>query len=80
MDHTLIKDILGRLLKDLDLPFKGMEVGEEGDIVRVDISSDQPSRIIGWHGETLNSLQHLVKSIARSQAKLERSPFIVLDV
>lgn len=80
MDHKLIQDILGRLLKDLDLPFKGVEVGEEGDIVRVDISSDQPSRIIGWHGETLNSLQHLVKSIVRSQAKLERSPFIVLDV
>src|SRR3989344_459284 len=80
MDHTLIKDILGRLLKDLDLPFKNVEVGEEGDILRVDISSDEPSRIIGWHGETLNSLQHLVKSIARSQAKLERSPFIVLDV
>lgn len=80
MDSALIKDILGTLLKDLDLPFHQIMVSEEGDIVRVDISSDQPSRIIGWHGETLNSLQHLTKSILRSLAKLERSPFLVLDV
>lgn len=80
MDHALIKDILGKLLKDLDLPFSSITVGEEGDILRVDISSNEPSRIIGWHGETLNSLQHLAKSILRSLAKLERSPFLVLDV
>jgi len=80
MDSALITDILGRLLQDLDLPFTGIAISEEGDIVRVDISSNEPSRIIGWHGETLNSLQHLSKSILRSLAKLERSPFLVLDV
>ena len=80
MDHALIKDTLGKLLTGLDLPYKDIVVSAEGDILRVDISSNEPSRIIGWHGETLNSLQHLVKSILRSQAKLERSPFIVLDV
>jgi spoIIIJ-associated protein len=38
------------------------------------------SRIIGWHGETLNSIQHLAKSIIRQKEKLDRSPFLVLDV
>lgn len=80
MDSTLIKDILGKLLTGLNLPYRDIAVSSEEDIVRVDISSDQPSRIIGWHGETLNSLQHLAKSILRSQAKLERSPFLVFDV
>jgi spoIIIJ-associated protein len=47
---------------------------------RVDITSDDASRIIGWHGETLNSVQHLLKSIVRAQLKLERTPLIVVDV
>ncbi|MCA9371081.1 MAG: hypothetical protein KC680_03930, partial [Candidatus Peregrinibacteria bacterium] len=38
------------------------------------------SRIIGWHGETLNSIQHLAKSIIRQKGNLDRSPFLVLDV
>ncbi|MFH0770078.1 MAG: R3H domain-containing nucleic acid-binding protein [Candidatus Peregrinibacteria bacterium] len=80
MDHTFIQDTLRALLTHLDLPFDEISVKEEGEFVRVDIVSTDASRIIGWHGETLNSLQHLVKAIVRSAEKLERSPFIVLDV
>lgn len=53
---------------------------KEGDITRVDIESGEASRIIGWHGETLNAVQHLLKSIVRTAEKLERTPFIVVDV
>lgn len=49
-------------------------------MIRVDINSPEASRLIGWHGETINSVQHLLKSIIRSKKNLERSPFIVLDV
>ena len=81
MDHQKIKDILGGLMTRLSLPFEAISVTEEKEgITRVVISSSQASRIIGWHGETLNSLQHLVKSIMRSMEKLDRSPFIVLDI
>jgi spoIIIJ-associated protein len=80
MDTTLITGIVSALLTELALPFSDVKAAPEGDVIRVDITSDAPSRIIGWHGETLNSVQHLTKSIARSQAKLERAPFIVVDV
>jgi spoIIIJ-associated protein len=80
MDHQQLKDTLGQLLTLLALPFDGIEVQEEKDLTRVDIRSAQPSRIIGWHGETLNALQHLVKSIARAQQKMDKAPFIVLDI
>jgi len=80
MNTTLIEDTLGALLKHLDLPFERVEIAEEEDFIRVDIVSADPSRIIGWHGETLNALQHLLKSIVRSKEKMDRSPFIVLDV
>jgi predicted RNA-binding protein Jag len=79
MDHAVITDALRRLLTELELPFSDITVSQENDILRVDIQSDKPSRIIGWHGETLNSLQHLIKSIVRSLGKLDRSPFLVLD-
>ncbi|MEI8230850.1 MAG: R3H domain-containing nucleic acid-binding protein [Candidatus Peregrinibacteria bacterium] len=82
MNSQLIQDTLGRLLTLLALPFDGITVHEEeGEgFIRVDILSSNASRIIGWHGETLNSLQHLLKSMLRSMEKTERSPFLVLDV
>lgn len=81
MDHALIEKTLRDLLTHLDLPVERVVVcDEEGGIVRADITSGNPSRIIGWHGETLNALQHLVKSIVRARQGLDRSPFIVLDV
>ncbi len=80
MNDATLKDILGQLLTLLSLPFTDLTVSKEGDITRVDIVSPEASRIIGWHGETLNSVQHLLKAIVRSKEKLERSPFIVLDV
>lgn len=80
MDHDFIKSTVSTLLEQLNLPFAAITVAEEDDIVRVDVESSAASRIIGWHGETLNSLQHLVKALVRSKEKLERSPFIVVDV
>ncbi|ALM10442.1 MAG TPA: hypothetical protein DEB30_01455 [Candidatus Peribacter riflensis] len=82
MNSTLIQDTLGSLLKLLDLPFDAITVHtEEGEgFTRVDITSSAASRLIGWHGETLNSVQHLLKSILRSKENLEKSPFLVLDV
>lgn len=80
MDPTLVKDTVGTLLTKLDLPFSDIVVTEEEDFTRAEIVSNTASRIIGWHGETLNSIQHLAKSIIRKQEKSERSPFLVLDI
>ncbi len=76
-----IQDTLGTLLTMLSLPFDSISVKkEEGNIMRVQNVSNSASRIIGWHGETLNSLQHLIKSIVRAKEKSEKAPFIVVDV
>jgi len=80
MNAALIEDTLSAILNHLSLSFGKIVVTDEEDFTRVDIESDDPSRLIGWHGETLNAIQHLVKAIVRSTEKLERSPFIVLDV
>ncbi len=79
MNHQLVSDITSEILRQLNLPFTEVKTAEEKDFMRVDIVSPKPSRIIGWHGETLNSVQCLVKAIVRTQEKLEKAPFIVLD-
>lgn len=80
MDASMIKDILGKLVSGLPFQVTNIVVTEEEDVTRVDLSSPDASRIIGWHGETLNAMQHLLKSLVRSKAKLDRSPFLVLDI
>src|SRR3989344_4833579 len=79
--QDLIKDTLGKLLTELQLEFSEITVdASDTSMIRVDIISVNPSRIIGWHGETLNALQHLVKSIASTKEKMEKAPFIIVDV
>lgn len=80
MNEALIKEVIGNLLSKLDLEFDDITVQEEEDLTRAEIISKSASRIIGWHGETLNSIQHLAKSIIRQQGKLDRSPFLIVDV
>ena len=80
MDHTLIENTLRALLERLSLGCEDIAITKEDDITRVEITSPDASRMIGWHGETLNSIQHLLKSIVRAAEKLEKTPFILLDV
>ena len=80
MNAELITSTLTELLTFFSFSFNGISVKTEGDILRVDIASNEASRIIGWHGETLNAIQNILKSILRSKQKLEKAPFIVLDV
>lgn len=80
MDHSRIHEVVSNLLKELSLDFSDIEISEEENIIRVDIVSSAASKIIGWHGETLNSIQHIVKAVLRTQLEMERSPFLVLDV
>ncbi len=79
MDDLII-DTTGNLLTLLGIPFTAITVKADGDMLRVDVVTDHASRLIGWHGETLNAVQHLVKSIIRTAKNLERAPFIIVDV
>ncbi len=80
MTEDLIKEIVGGLLQNLELDFDDIVVTKEEDMMRAEIVAPNASRIIGWHGETLNSIQHLAKSIIRQKENLSRSPFLILDI
>jgi spoIIIJ-associated protein len=79
MDHALLKDSTAKILELLGLTHGEITIRMEGDVTRVDIASSEASRIIGWHGETLNSIQHILKSIIRTHDNLDRTPLIVVD-
>jgi spoIIIJ-associated protein len=80
MNATYIQSALASLLDHLNLQHGDISVTMEGAMTRVDIDSTEASRIIGWHGETLNSLQHVLKSMIRTEEKLERTPLVIVDV
>lgn len=80
MDTAHIQQTVAQLLDLLGLAHGAVTAAKDGDTVRVDIASTDASRIIGWHGETLNSIQHLAKSIVRTKEKLATSPLVILDV
>lgn len=77
--HDLITKATGSLLGFLGIPFTEINVVQDGDITRVNITTTETSRLIGWHGETLNAVQHLIKSMVRTEAKMEKAPFLVMD-
>lgn len=79
MNHDLLKDATGKILQLLNLPHSEIIVRMDGDVTRIDIASNDASRIIGWHGETLNSIQHILKSIIRTAEHLDKTPLLVVD-
>ncbi len=79
LTDQLIKDTLGELLTSLSYEWENITVEKQSDATHVDIVCKEPSTLIGWHGETLNAVQHILKSMLRSMLKMERAPFLLLD-
>jgi spoIIIJ-associated protein len=79
MNDSIIRTT-GTILQFLSIEYTDILVKNDGDVIRVDVVATEPSRLIGFHGETLNALQHLTKSILRTELKTEKAPFIVMDV
>lgn len=72
----ILENILG--LMALEGSF---EVVEEEEFVKVTIEAQDPGRLIGYHGETLDALQHLVNLIVgRGQKEEEKFKRVVVDV
>ncbi len=78
--EEIIKEILEDLLKKLDLQFSKIEISEEENKnFHINITSDNPSHFIGYHGENIQAIQHILKALA--WAKISNETFnILLDV
>lgn len=78
--ESRMKEITETLLEKMEFPYSAVAVTTEGhDIIRVNIDTDESSLIIGRHGETMNALQHVLKSLLRNSGNTEENFFLIVD-
>lgn len=78
---TTIEDLITSMLEKLDLAYTKITIKEDSEnkCYRINIDSDDPSLLIGYHGENIYAFQHILKAILAKQ--LGETDFnIVLDV
>lgn len=82
--EDLIQNTLAEVLKNLHVEFRKFKVNVDknhpsGNMVyRVDIDTDDAATLIGYHGETIYALQHVLKTLV--WRKTNENIFIILDV
>lgn len=83
MEDT-IQETLADVLKNLGIPFGKFKLTVDKNnpsghtLYRIDIDTDEAATLIGFHGETIYALQHVVKTL--TWRKTGENVFIVLDV
>ena len=78
--ELVIKETLERILEVMKVPFSGVTVSKEGEKgFYVSIETSSSNLLIGWHGETIAALQHMLKCILWKQ-KVGNDVQIILDV
>lgn len=80
--ETALKEAMEGMLIKLEVPFDKVTIEKEKqkdmDLYRINIETEDPSMLIGFHGETIHAMQHLLKVIAWRQTQKEFN--ILLDV
>lgn len=82
--EDIIQETLAEILKNMGVPFRKFKVSVDssiktgGALYRIDIDTDEAATLIGYHGETIYALQHILKTLVWK--KTSANVFIVLDV
>lgn len=75
----VIKETLEKILEVLGVPFTGVTVRKEGEAYIADIETQHTSLLIGYHGETIAALQHILKCFLFRQG-VSNETQVVVDV
>lgn len=82
--EDLIQEMLAEILKNMGVIFRKFKVTVDTKhpsgvpVYRIDIDSDEAATLIGYHGETIYALQHVLKTLVWK--KTEENIFVILDV
>lgn len=81
MEDT-IKETLQEILKRLEITYKKIKIGEEKKEKKwnINIESEESSLLIGYHGETMYALQHLLKILLWKKEEMAEENKIFLDI
>ena len=78
--ELLIKETLEKFLDVLGISYTGVKISKENDnTYYAQIEAENSSLLIGWHGETIGALQHLLKCLLWKQG-IDSKTQVVLDV
>lgn len=78
--EDILKNTLEDLLKRLQIDYSDIEISEEEkDLYTINIKNENPSELIGHHGETIKALQHILKIISWRKHGTEKQFNINLD-
>lgn len=78
--ELVIKETLEKILEVMKVPFSGVKVEKEGDrSFYVSIETSSSNLLIGWHGETIAAIQHILRCLLWKQ-KVGSDVQIVVDV
>jgi len=76
-----IEEILENLLVKLGVEFSKITVEKKEDkTFAVNVESEEASILIGHHGETIKSLQHILKVLCWSNLKIGEEFNVVVDI
>ncbi|MFH1012534.1 MAG: R3H domain-containing nucleic acid-binding protein [Candidatus Peregrinibacteria bacterium] len=76
----VIKETLEKLLEVLGVSFTGVKVKKEAEkAYYVEIETESSSLLIGWHGETIAAVQHILKCLLWKEG-MESALQVILDV
>lgn len=79
--ESSIEEILENLLIKLGVEFSKITVEKKEDkTFAVNIESEEASILIGHHGETIKSVQHILKVLCWSELKIGEEFNVVLDI
>jgi spoIIIJ-associated protein len=78
--ELLIKETLEKLLDIMGIQYTGVKISKEhNSVYYTEIQTSNSSLLIGWHGETIAAIQHILKCLLWKQG-VESKIQIVLDV
>ncbi|MCK5608595.1 KH domain-containing protein [Candidatus Pacearchaeota archaeon] len=78
--ELLIKETLEKLLDIIGISYTGIKISKEGEnAYYTEIETENSSLLIGWHGETIASIQHLLKCLLWKQG-IESKTQVIVDV
>ena len=78
--ELLIKETLENLLNLLGISYTGVKITKENEnIYYTEIETENTSLLIGWHGETIAAIQHVLKCLLWKQG-VESKTQVIIDV
>ena len=78
--ELLVKETLEKLLDILGVPYTGVKITKETETAYYsEIETESSSLLIGWHGENIAAIQHLLKCLLWKQG-VDSKIQIIVDV